>query len=200
MGYTVDNMDRNQIRERIKRMVSPERFAHIENVEKTAVELANRFGVDPNKAALAALLHDAMRGLDDTALLAQARKYGLDIDDYTKRHPRLLHGPVAARWARQTLGISDREVLQAVSGHTVGDADMAPLTCILYLADAIEPARDYPGIRALRDMAKRDLYGATCLAVRQSEEHVMKKGQKPHPASARAVDALEKKMREETKR
>ncbi len=195
----MNSIDMDQIRELIKNRVPEKRFEHIRNVERTAVELARQYGVDVQKAALAALLHDAMRGLDHQSLLDLARKYGIAVDAYTRQHPGLLHGPLAACWAQSALGIHDEEVLSAVRAHTVGDDAMMPLTCILYLADAIEPSRDFPGVEQLRVAAKNNLYRATWLAIKESKKMLTEQGKMPHPISARAIDVLEETMKEANK-
>lgn len=187
------------LQKKLLEMVSPKRFTHIKGVADTAVVLANRFSDDPGKAELAGLLHDAMRQKSDTELLQLAKQYGVDVDDYIKENPGLLHGPVAAAWAKRELGIDDQDVLEAIRAHTLGDAEMKKLTCILYLSDAMEPGRDYKGVDELRRLCEKDLVRATLLALDQSKAHVISKGRVVHPISECARAALYKKIEEENK-
>ena len=178
-------------------MVSPKRFGHIRGVASTASALAKRYGADVEKAELAGYLHDAMRSYSDEQLLELAGEYGLAVDDYTKRNPSLLHGPVSAAWAQRELGITDEEVLQAIRAHTIGDASMDKLTSILYLSDAMEPGRKYEGVEELRALSQKSLYGATLLSLEQSKEHLLTKGRMPHPIYESAKRALMKRIEEE---
>ena len=74
-----------------------------------------------------------------------------------RESPKLLHGPVAAELARRELGVEDTEVLDAIREHTTGRPGMGPLSLVLYVADKIEPARDYPSVENLRRLAHQDL-------------------------------------------
>ncbi len=199
MGCIVDKTERDKLQKKLPDMVSPKRLAHIKGVADTAVVLANRFSEDPEKAELAGILHDAMRSKSDAQLLRLAEQYGVVVDDYIKRNPSLLHGPVAAAWAQRELGMEDEAVLQAIRAHTLGDAEMEKLTCILYLSDAMEPGRDYQGVAELRQLCEKDLYQATLLALEQSKAHVVSKGSIVHPISECARAALYKKIEEENK-
>lgn len=178
-------------------MVSEKRFGHIRGVADTAVSLAQRYGADPKKAELAGYLHDAMRGKNGEQLMAMAEEYDIAVDDYTKEHPDLLHGPVSAAWAKCEYGIKDEQILEAIRAHTVGDEDMDKLTCILFLSDAMEPGRRHPGAEALRTLAKEDLYRATLLALDQSGAYLTDRGKIPHPITESARKALLMKIEEE---
>ena len=65
---------------------------------------------------------------------------------------------------RDEFGVTDEEVLSAVSYHTTGKAGMSLLEEIIYVADAIEPGRDYEDAPRLRALAEKDLHAA-CLEV-----------------------------------
>ncbi len=193
----MNGIDINVLSRRIFHMVSPKRFGHIRGVSATAKALASRYGEGVDKAELAGWLHDAMRSYSDEQLLQLADEYGLYVDEYTKKSPSLLHGPVAAAWAQRELGITDEEVLEAIRAHTVGDASMDKLTCIIYLSDAMEPGRRYEGVEELRKLSETSLYRATFLALEQSREHLLKRGRIPHPIYESAKSALTKKIEEE---
>jgi predicted HD superfamily hydrolase involved in NAD metabolism len=197
MGYTVNNIEKEALEMRIAPMVNEKRLAHIKGVVWTCTSLARRYGEDEDKAILAAFIHDALRGQSDAELLGMARQNGFEVDDYTAKHPKLLHGPMAAIWAQRELGVHDEAVLAAVRAHTTGDAKMDKLTCILYLADCMEPGRDYEGINLLRVEAERSLYSATLLALEQTEKHLLARGRRPHPVTYVAAKVLKKKIMEE---
>ena len=170
--------------------VSPKRKAHILGVAQTARQLAQRHSADPQKAYLAGLLHDLARGLDGEEALQQAHRYGIAVDAYTQAHPEILHGPIAAAWAHEKWGINDQSLLHAVCQHTLGGVPMDTLSRILYLSDAIEPNRDYPGVDALRALAQRDLHAALCASMEQSIAYLRDRRLPPHPTTLAALKAL----------
>lgn len=152
--------------------LSPERYLHTLGVEECAVKLACRYGVDVEKARIAALLHDCARGLtleDVRALL------GVEAGEMA-----LLHAPAGALLARDRYGISDPEILSAIRWHTTGRAHMTPLDKVIYLADFIEPHRKpYDGLELLREAAGMDLDRAVCLAARGALDYVRQRGLSP---------------------
>ena len=150
--------DLTQVRERLKDL-PPELLSHCERVRVVCLELAQRWGVSPEKAQFAALTHDLARALEPAELLSLARSYKLINDEVDLHHPVLLHGPVAAAILQRQWGIDDEEVLRAVSCHTAGCVDMSLLEKIVFLADKTEDEKAVlrPGLVQLREMAKVDL-------------------------------------------
>jgi predicted HD superfamily hydrolase involved in NAD metabolism len=113
------------------------------------------------------------------------------VGDPERQSPKLLHGPVAAELARRELGIDDEEVLEAVRAHTTGSPGMGPLALVLYVADKIEPARDYPSVGRLRTLAREDLRRAAEESLRRAIAHNEERRKATHPASLRMLDWLE---------
>lgn len=142
--------------------VGPKRFRHSQGVAATAVELARAYGLDEAKARLAGILHDWDKAYDDPAILERAAEVGASIDPELLSMPRLLHGMTAAAALEKEHPCIPADVLQAVSRHTVGAADMAPLDMVAYIADAIEPGREGAEADALRaavgQVSLRELY------------------------------------------
>ena len=137
--------------------------------------LAKRFGASPEKAELAGLLHDYCRELSDQETLALAARHGIPVGAVEARRPKkILHGPVAA--AELTgLGL-DHEVAGAIRLHTVGGAGMTVLEKCVYLADYLEPGRDFPGIGEVRALAERSLDVAVGAAARLSLLDIIGRG------------------------
>lgn len=124
----------------------------------TAVMLAERYGADPKKAELAALFHDLYRYVNGEELAGYVREFHLP-ETYLAS-PNLAHSKIAAAVMKRDYGIEDEDILNAVSYHTTGRAGMSLLEKIVFLADAIEPGRDYPGVEELRKTAEEDLDAA----------------------------------------
>ena len=171
--------------------LSKARYEHTLRVADTAENLALAHGLDADRARLAALLHDAAREMGPEEFLKLADSWNLQVGDPERQSPKLLHGPVAAGLARRELGIDDEEVLEAVTAHTTGSPGMGPLALVLYVADKIEPAREYPSVEHLRRLAREDLDGAALEALRRAMAHNEARGKATHPASRKTLDRLE---------
>ena len=176
----------------VRDRLSEERYGHTVRVADTAEDLARTHDLDPDRTRLAALLHDAAREIgasDEFLKLAEA--WNLPVGKPERESPKLLHGPVAAELARRELGVDDGDVLEAIRVHTVGSPGMGPLALVLYVADKIEPARDYPSVGRLRKLAGEDLNEAAAESLRRAIAHNEERGKATHPASLKMLDWLE---------
>jgi ribosome silencing factor RsfS/YbeB/iojap len=173
----------------IESELSEERRQHTFRVVNEARSLARHFGADPLKAELAALCHDLVR--DKTQESINTLIENLNLDKSLIGNRNLAHGKIAGALISREFGITDPEIIDAVSYHTTGRAGMSTLDKILYLADAIEPGRDYIGVEELRALAYIDLDLACILALNQSVEHVRRKGSHLDQDSIDAIIYLE---------
>ena len=171
--------------------LSEKRYGHTVRVANTAESLARKHGLDPVQTRLAALLHDAARETEPDEFLRLAKEWNLSVGEPERQSPKLLHGPVAAELARRELGVADEEVLAAIRVHTIGAAEMGPLALALYVADKIEPARDYPSVGQIRDLASSDLREAAAESLRRVIAHNEGRGRSVHPASRAMLEWLE---------
>ena len=172
--------------------LSEGRYGHTLRVADTAEDLARAHGLDPGRARLAALLHDAAREIGEPGeFLRLAGEWHIPFGEPERQSPKLLHGPVAAELARRELGVEDAEVLEAIRAHTVGRPGMGPLALVLYVADKIEPARDYPSVGRLRTLSRQDLRGAAAASLRRAISHNEGRGRPIHPASRNTLAWLE---------
>lgn len=171
--------------------LSPKRYGHTLRVADTAQDLALAHGLDPEHARLASLLHDAAREMPSEEYLDLAERWGLPVGDPELESPKLLHGPVAAELARRELGVEDAEVLDAIREHTTGRPGMGLLSLALFVADKIEPARDYPSVERVRALARKDLRAAAAESLRRTIAHNDERGRPTHPASIETLAWLE---------
>ncbi|MBP2649644.1 MAG: putative superfamily hydrolase [Firmicutes bacterium] len=156
------------IQDKLARELSPKRLNHSIGVSQTAAGLAVIYGADHEKAGLAGLLHDCAREMPNNILLKIVETSAIVIDGVEKIQPELLHAPVGAYIARRDYGIDDQEICQAIASHTVGGPQMKLLDQIIFLADFIEPGRDFPGVEKLRKLAQVDLKKALLAAYDQT--------------------------------
>lgn len=173
-------------------MLAPKRVPHVLGCEEEAVKLAGRWGADPEKARIAALLHDCTKRLELPQQLQLCRQYGIILDKIEETANKLLHAKTGATIARENFGVSD-EVYGAIYWHTTGKADMTLLEKVIYLADYIEPSRVFPGVEELRALAYRDLDSALLRGLEMTVEEMKEKGSPVHPATVRAQDWLKGK-------
>ncbi len=164
----------------LKQNLPPALFLHSSGVAKTASELAVRLGCNESQAELAGWLHDCARGIPAQDLLMLAEAHDVDVDQYSLRHPALLHAPIGAVIARRW-GFTDETMLEAISYHTLGKPGLSLLGQIIYVADKIEPGRDYPGVNELRQIVHKDFNAGLMQAVALTINHVLQKKQVVHP-------------------
>lgn len=145
-------------------MVKEKRVKHIRGTEEEAVRLAKRWGADETMARRAGILHDCTKYLELEEQLELCRKYGVELDELEQKAVKLLHSKTGACIARDVFGEPD-EVFWAIFWHTTAKADMTTLEKILYVADYMEPNRDFDGVERLRELAYRDLDKALLLGV-----------------------------------
>ncbi len=152
---------REQVLAWLAENVPASRVNHIIGVEQMAVDLAVHHNLDRVNAAVAGLMHDLAKYFPPQKLLQMARTEGLEIDEVMETNPHLLHAGVSAIVARDLFGVENEEVLQAIANHTLGRPGMSLLSCIVFLADSLEPGRgDTPELQALRQLSRQNLYQA----------------------------------------
>ena len=140
-------------REQLALRVKPKRLRHILGVADMAACIAEAYGLDARKAYLGGLLHDWDKGLDDEGIRKRVRMFAIPVNaDVLRRMPQVLHGPTAAAVLGCSYPQIPADVLQAIDRHTTGAVGMADLDMVVYVADAIELNRDYPGVKGLRKL------------------------------------------------
>ncbi|WP_448526507.1 bis(5'-nucleosyl)-tetraphosphatase (symmetrical) YqeK [Parathermosynechococcus lividus] len=153
--------DRQQVLAWLAEHVPAPRLQHILRVETMAAELAVVHGLDVTRAAWAGLLHDLAKYFPPQTLLAMAQQAALPITEVDTADPHLLHAQVSALVARQEFGVTDAQVLAAVANHTLGQPGMDELSCVIFLADSLEPGRGQtPELDELRRIARLNLQEA----------------------------------------
>ncbi|WP_438446182.1 bis(5'-nucleosyl)-tetraphosphatase (symmetrical) YqeK [Gorillibacterium sp. sgz5001074] len=179
----------DSLKERVRSQMPEKRWAHTLGVMESSVELAGRFGGDPVKAELAALLHDYCKywpvDKQKDALLRHNA-----AGDLLGHDKALWHGPAAAAVIPGELGITDPEVLDAVRWHTSGREGMTLLDKIVCLADYIEPGRDFPGVHRIRKLAEHSLENALVAGFDSTISFLLEKGSAIYPLTVLSRNAL----------
>ena len=167
-------------------LLNPNRVKHVLGCRDTAVALAKRWGADETDAARAGILHDITKASDGPLQLTLCDAYGKLLDDFSKRYPRTLHALTGSMVAQRIFGENDA-VVSAIEFHTTGRANMTLLEKIIYVADYMEPNRDFPGVERLRELAFSDIDAALKLGLEMTLEHLNRQGAEVSPASAGAL-------------
>ena len=195
--HTIPEQSFSEQSEKIKKYLEnnlkEKRIIHTYSVVNEAVKLAERYGEDTEKAGFAALCHDMCRGMSTAVLNMYVRQLGLPKSLIDK--PNLSHGKVAAEILKKDYGITDDEILNAVSYHTTGRAGMSVFEKIIFLADAIEPERTYPTVDETRALAYIDLDRACINSLERTIEYINGTGNYLDPDTIIARDDLKEKLK-----
>ena len=179
-------MTEQKARRLAKKRLSAKRYQHTLNVRRMAVKLAKRWGADPEKAALAALLHDTAKELPREEMLQILNDNAIMAENAQNRPSPVWHGICAAILAQTQWGVEDEEVLSAIRCHTTGKPGMSLLDEIVFLADMTSAERDYPEVDYLRKQKKKDIHQAMREAL-EMNLHWLEESGKPVDEETRAA-------------
>ena len=179
-------MTEQKARRLAKKRLSAKRYQHTLNVRRMAVKLAKRWGADPEKAALAALLHDTAKELPREEMLQILKDNAIMAENAQNRPSPVWHGICAAILAQTQWGVEDEEVLSAIRCHTTGKPGMSLLDEIVFLADMTSAERDYPEVDYLRKLEKEDIHRAMREAL-EMNLHWLEESGKPVDEETRAA-------------
>ena len=186
------------INAKLHSVLTPKRYKHTQGVAQEALQLAGRYGADSDKAYIAGLLHDCAKCLTDEEKLELCDKYGLVLDDILKSQPDLTHSFLGAKIAETEYGITDSEILDAIAYHTTGRPDMSLLEKIVFIADYIEPNRDYfEGLDKVRELAYEDIDKAVITSLENTINYNKKKKRLIHPLGIAALEYLKREEKNE---
>ncbi len=147
-----------------------------------AQALAKQHQLNEIQAAQAGLMHDLAKYFQPERLLRLARIHHLPIDPIDEANPHLLHAQVSAIVAQEEFGLSDPEIVSAISNHTLGQPQMSLLSCAVFIADSLEPGRgDRPNLNHARDISQQDLYHGVALVCDLTLKHLVKTQRLIHP-------------------
>lgn len=191
-GKSLHDLPFEKLREISLSLHRPQRVAHVRGCSETAERLARLYGANPDAARRAGILHDITKALTPSEQLQLCENYGMILNRFERENPKLLHAKTGAEVARRVFGESD-EVYQAVFWHTTGKADMTTLEKIVYLADYMEPNRDFEGVQELRRLADTDLDKGVLLGLEMSMEQLLARGREIDPNSLAALRFLKER-------
>ncbi len=179
----------------IEKHMTAFRFRHTLGVVETAKDLAVIYGVDSNKATIAALFHDIAKEFTSTKKREFCAKHNIYVDEFLSQNIHLIHGDIAAYIAQKDYNVQDQDILNAILNHTLGSNNMSDLEKIIYIADIIEPNRkDRLKLRELREMAYIDLDQAMLFALQYNINYLNTTDKKVHPIIYSILEELKTRL------
>lgn len=160
----------------IKENLIQNRYDHTVRVVNTAIELAEIHGEDKYKAEVAALAHDIAKNMKVTDLKKLIDEEGINLTIDEEKNMELWHAIVGPILGKKVFKIDDDEILSAMRWHTTGKEDMTKLEKIIYLADLIEPSRNFNCVEELRKIAREDLDLAMIKSLTHTIKYLLDKG------------------------
>lgn len=181
-------MTRSELIDRLKKALKDKRFQHVLRVEETAIKLAEQYGVDVEKASIAGLCHDYAKQRPDEDFIAEIKKKGLNplLLDYGNA---IWHGVVGAELIKDELGIWDEDILNAVRHHTTGAPVMTKLEQVIYMADYIEPGRDFTGVKKARVITAANLQAGVAYQTKHTLAYLIENGKPVYPKTIDTYNA-----------
>ncbi len=143
---------------RIRRfMVSRPRAAHIERMEKDAIEFAKDHGLEKERLLVAVCAHDLFRDTNPQRLLKISKVWKIEPSTVEFHVPLLLHGKVSAEFLKRRFSIFDEEILDAVAFHTSGIPTESTVVKAMVIIDTTEFGRDFEGVKRLRELSRMSI-------------------------------------------
>lgn len=185
-GYT--NLSREQLLNRISKMMTAKRFNHVLNVEETAIRLAKKYDANVEKVSVAALLHDLAKDQPNEEMrdLVISENLNLDLLQFGSE---IWHGPVGAILARREFHVEDDEILDSIEQHTVGAREMTLTAQIIFVADYIEPDRNFHGVKKARLLAQESLEKAVRFKIVETIKYLIEIEKKIYPKTIESYNA-----------
>ncbi len=186
-----------RIYKHIGKALDVKRARHTFRVAEYASAVAPRFGLDPEQAYLAGLLHDVTRCYPAEWHLNYIQEHGIEVSAEDLQYPHILHQYTGAKFAEAELGVRDPLILEAIRCHTTGKEGMDLFEMLIFFADSCEPGRDYPGVQELRLVGEENIKKGTLAVLKHTTAFLIEKGSPVHSTTAAAQSFLEKELKEE---
>ncbi len=167
-------MNIEQMKNELEKSVGTKLFGHCVRTMEEAVKLAETYNVDVNKAKIAGLLHDCGKLWD-------------------KQTDNLRHAKIGADLAKKTYNIEDVDILNAIRYHTTGREAMSLLEKIIYIADKIEPNRNFEGVEEMRKLAYNNIDEAIIKSLISTISYVKNRNMKLDTDSLKTLNYLNKR-------
>nr|WP_312575910.1 bis(5'-nucleosyl)-tetraphosphatase (symmetrical) YqeK [Sedimentibacter sp.] len=167
-------MDIEQMKIELEKSVGTKIFGHCIRTMEESQKLAKTYNIDMNKAKIAGLLHDCGKLWD-------------------KQTDNLRHAKVGAELAKKKYNIEDVDILNAIRYHTTGREAMSMLEKIIYIADKIEPNRNFEGVEEMRKLAYENINEAIIKSLISTISYVKQRNLELDTESLKTLNFLNKR-------
>lgn len=174
-------MTLNEIRTRLKDTLPIDRYIHAEGTAQVARMLADKLGLDLDKAEIAGLLHDCGKYMTIGEQIAFARTHGISLSEADLRSTGVIHSRIGAFIAQAEYDITDPEIIEAIYNHTAGAAGLGDLARVIYAADILDPNRNLEGTKKMTRKALADFETTLLKLIRQNIKYVIRLRLPLHP-------------------
>lgn len=151
------------------------RLKHSLGVMEEAGKLCEKYGCDAYKGKIAGLFHDCGKFNEKEKAYSYIQENNLKIKPEFLENFQLLHPELGYYIGKIKYNITDEEILSAIRYHTTLRENPTLLEKIIYIADAIEPNRDFKGVEKLRKMAYKNLDKAVLYSLEKTIIDLIKK-------------------------
>ena len=183
-------MDKIEIIKRnLKNYLSEYRYEHSLRVGDVAKELASLYHYDMDRAYLAGIIHDIAKEFTDEENRSFVLEHHLDDSMLGDDYKKILHADIGGVIASLKYGL-DPEICHAVASHAIGNIPMNLLDQIIFVADKIEPQKQYDGIEEERELAYHNLYEATILCIENNQKKLIRQKKRIYPKSIEVLNYL----------
>lgn len=194
MNYISLN-NREKIARHLRRRLSKQRYIHSISVSYISTALAMIYDVPIYDAMVAGLLHDYAKDMSSEDQLEFCRKHRIEITEYERKNPAIIHGKVGAFYIMKRFGIKNRDVINAIINHTIGRVNMSMLEKIIFVADYIEPEREeLPRILDIRKEAYRNIDKAVFMIYENTIDYIHSKGREVDACSLEALEFYKRRQ------
>lgn len=180
----------------IENRLSAYRCHHSLCVAKKARELAEKYGVDAEKAYVAGILHDVMKEEKTDVQLAEIKKAGWTLTDLEMNNPKVHHQISGAAFVKNELGITDDDVIGGIRYHTTGHSNMTLFEMIIYLADFTSEDRNYPDVDTMRAETDKSLLSGMLYSLRYTIIDIASHNRQIHPDTLECYNWVIKNINE----
>ncbi|SFC30579.1 bis(5'-nucleosyl)-tetraphosphatase (symmetrical) YqeK [Clostridium uliginosum] len=165
-----------EINKYLKLNLKPNRYKHVLGVVETAKALAKLNGISEEKAEIAALAHDVAKNLPEEEMKNLIKENNIVLSEIESNNSTLWHSVIAPIEAKDKLKIEDEQILDAIRWHTTGKENMSVLTKIIYIADMIEPNRNFDGVEHIRELTFENLDKGVFYGLSESIKDLLNRG------------------------
>jgi nicotinate-nucleotide adenylyltransferase len=185
-------MEIKNIKEELKKHLSPYRYDHSLRVAETAKSLAKHYHIDEPKAYITGLLHDIAKELSEEENQYWIEKYHLNKNLNEEKNRKIKHADIGAVIAKEKYHL-DENCCNAIKYHTIGNKNMNTLAKIIYIADKIGREKIPEELKPVEQLAYKNIDEALLYCIEQQEKKLKEKGIKTHKDTKELLEKLKQK-------